>query len=462
MKLKLLYVLFLISFINGRGFASHIVGGELNYRHLGGWNYEVRLTVYRDCWHGIPPFEDPAFLAVYRSNNSMITSYPMTFLGSDTLVASINDACYTPPLDFCYEVTTYIDTFNFPPIPGGYQIVYEICCRNDAISNIQDPGNVGAAFYATIPDTAVVQNNSNPVFKNWPPPFLCADKPLSFDHSATDADGDSLVYELNTPFVDNTFSGGPPFGFVTFIPPYSTSNMMGGVQPLKIDSVTGLLTVIPDDTAHFVTGIKVKEYRNGILIGETKRDYQFIVKECPKIVNAAAIAPSDCSAREVTFSNLSTGASSYAWSFGDPGSTEDVSSEVSPTYSYHTSGTYNVTLVAYSSVNSVCTDTAYEILTCVFPDDCDVADIFVPNTFSPNGDSKNDILFVRGNQITELYFAVYNSYGQMVFETTDLTKGWDGIFKDKKADPSVFAWHLRAKCFSGEELKKKGNVTLIR
>jgi gliding motility-associated-like protein len=93
---------------------------------------------------------------------------------------------------------------------------------------------------------------------------------------------------------------------------------------------------------------------------------------------------------------------------------------------------------------------------------CRTEDVFVPNTFTPNGDGQNDVLFVRGNVIQELYFAVYNRWGEMVFETTDFTKGWDGVYKGMKADPAVFAWYLRVKCYNGEELKKKGNTTLIR
>ncbi|MCE9538102.1 MAG: gliding motility-associated C-terminal domain-containing protein, partial [Bacteroidetes bacterium] len=98
----------------------------------------------------------------------------------------------------------------------------------------------------------------------------------------------------------------------------------------------------------------------------------------------------------------------------------------------------------------------------VMSKECDPADIFVPNTFTPNGDGNNDVLYVRGNEITELYFAVYNRWGELVFQTSDLKKGWEGTYKGAKADPAVFAWYINAKCFNGDELKKKGNVTLIR
>jgi gliding motility-associated-like protein len=61
-----------------------------------------------------------------------------------------------------------------------------------------------------------------------------------------------------------------------------------------------------------------------------------------------------------------------------------------------------------------------------------------------------------------LYFAVYDRWGELMFETTDINVGWDGTYKKIKSDPAVFAWYLRAKCYNGEEIKRKGNVTLIR
>jgi gliding motility-associated-like protein len=89
-------------------------------------------------------------------------------------------------------------------------------------------------------------------------------------------------------------------------------------------------------------------------------------------------------------------------------------------------------------------------------------DVFVPNTFTPNGDGKNDILFVRGIKVDEVYFAIYNRWGEKVFDTNDKSKGWDGIYKGRPADVGVFGWYLKVKCINGEESFRKGNVTLIR
>jgi gliding motility-associated-like protein len=139
--------------------------------------------------------------------------------------------------------------------------------------------------------------------------------------------------------------------------------------------------------------------------------------------------------------------------------TEGISNPNSPnpTVSPRVSTTYTVMVTDIQG----CSKSA-SVFIYVIESKCEPSAIFVPNTFTPNGDNNNDVLFVRGKEISELYFAVYNRWGEIVFETTDLNKGWDGIYKNKEADPVVFDWYIRAKCFNGNEMRKKGNVTLIR
>lgn len=93
---------------------------------------------------------------------------------------------------------------------------------------------------------------------------------------------------------------------------------------------------------------------------------------------------------------------------------------------------------------------------------CEQTNVYIPNGFTPNGDGKNDLLLVRANGLTNLYFAVYDRWGQKVFETTEQSKGWDGTFKGKKLDPAVFGWYAEGDCEGGQKFFKKGNVTLLR
>lgn len=93
---------------------------------------------------------------------------------------------------------------------------------------------------------------------------------------------------------------------------------------------------------------------------------------------------------------------------------------------------------------------------------CEGPDIFVPNTFTPNGDGRNDVLFVRGRNITDLEFLVFDRWGEKVFETIDINRGWDGTFEGKPVDPAVFVYHLTAFCVDGQRYFTKGNVTVVR
>ncbi len=89
-------------------------------------------------------------------------------------------------------------------------------------------------------------------------------------------------------------------------------------------------------------------------------------------------------------------------------------------------------------------------------------ELFVPNGFSPNGDGQNDILYVRGLGITSIYWVIYDRWGEKVFETTDPKQGWDGTYKGKALDPAVFVYYYKATCITGDEVKRKGNVAIIK
>lgn len=88
--------------------------------------------------------------------------------------------------------------------------------------------------------------------------------------------------------------------------------------------------------------------------------------------------------------------------------------------------------------------------------------IFVPNAFSPNGDNVNDVLYVRGENLYEIDFKIFDRWGELVFETVDQSVGWDGTFKGEKVDPDVYVYHLRYICVDETENLIKGNVTVLR
>ncbi len=348
--------------------ASHLVGGEMNYTSLGNNKYEVKLTIYRDCYYGLAPFDSYARIGVYDDHGNLVFGDSIAIHDTSYVPNAINSPCLPPPSDICYEVAHYYKILTLPPLHGGYTITYQRCCRNNSILNVANPGTSGATYTATIPDQYTYKVNSNPFFTKLPPTFICVNAPFTFNHSAIDVDGDSLVYELSEP-LDGAYPGNPapvpdppPYQPLIFLTPYSLSNVMGGT-PLRIDSRTGLLQATPSAIGQYAYGVSVKEYRNGIFIGETRRDFQVNVINCPDYTVASMISPINaCGNLNVQFTNRSFGGYAYTWDFGDPTAINDTSNLANPTYTYPDTGTYYVKLIAYSQSVSNCNDTTYGVV----------------------------------------------------------------------------------------------------
>ncbi|MBN2729325.1 MAG: gliding motility-associated C-terminal domain-containing protein [Bacteroidales bacterium] len=88
--------------------------------------------------------------------------------------------------------------------------------------------------------------------------------------------------------------------------------------------------------------------------------------------------------------------------------------------------------------------------------------IFIPNSFTPNGDGQNDVLYIRSQYIEQLYFAIFDRWGEKVFESTDPSLGWDGTFRGELLEPAVYDYYLEIHCYNQLQFFKKGNITLLR
>lgn len=371
--LKYRFILCFLILFSFKNFATHIVGGEIYYDCLGGNNYRITLKVYRDCYTGMAPYDSPATIFIFNGAGTFVDSVELAFPGSVTLPITINNPCYSPPTNVCVEEAVYQTTMNLPPTPGGYNIVYQRCCRNNTILNLINPGDVGSTYMAHIPDPGIVSCNNSTRYNNFPPIFLCEGVPLNFDHSATDPDGDSLYYELCDPYsgldpscpilgAAGSASGcpgianPPPYAYVPWSSPYNATYPMSALPVIAIDPVTGLMTGTPNMIGQWVVGVCVSEYRGGVLVDVNKRDFQFNVVVCPDI--AVASIPNQtlyCFGYEADFTEASLNAFSYHWDFGDPTTTLDIANIDTPSWIYPDSGTYTVTLII--NPGTVCADT---------------------------------------------------------------------------------------------------------
>ena len=89
--------------------------------------------------------------------------------------------------------------------------------------------------------------------------------------------------------------------------------------------------------------------------------------------------------------------------------------------------------------------------------------IFVPNAFTPDGDGKNEIFFATAVGIKEFSFKIFNRWGEVLFETTDPSTGWDGMHPNgKEAIQGVYTWTVFAKGQNDKLIEKRGHLSLLR
>lgn len=365
-------IILIITLFSFKSFASHMIGGDITYSCVGNNRFRITITLYQDCQNGNQSAieqDDPAYFSIFdKGTNSLVIADSINSFSTSIVPPNFSNSCITNYPLTCMRKQVFIDTVTLPPNNAGYTIVYERCCRNNAINNIVAPGNVGVTYSASIPGFAngVCPNNSA-VFKNYPPQIICSNNPFVYDFSATDPDGDSLSYHLCAAHTGGTPSNAKPFGSdmssnapaVTYIPPYSASSPVPGNPPMQIDAVTGIMTGIPNTVGRFVLTVCVDEWRNGSIINTLSRDVQFVVTNCSKTVVANIPELSDepntfaiqCKGYNVQFINNSTGGFSYLWRFGV---NNDTSTQFEPSYTYPDTGTYTVTLIV--NQGSTCVD----------------------------------------------------------------------------------------------------------
>jgi len=328
--------------------ATHVIGGEVYYECLdpatGFYRFTVKL--YRDCYNGVPFFDDPIFVSVYDKNDNLVIKFNMALP------------------DICVHEAVYQEDFFLPP--GEFYMTYQRCCRNVIIQNIVNPSSVGFGFDIKIPDSTEALCNSSPYFNNYPPTIICLNEPFTYDHSATDPDGDSLVYYLCAPNDYSTGSlgiipdpPGPPV--VHFDVPYlgvydSLYPIWAPVDSFKIDPVTGWMTGTPTLPGNYVVAVCATEYRDSVKLSTNKRDFQFNIAAClSDPLLGFTSEPDPCDNLKINFTYTGKPVESFFWDFGVDTIDSDTSIFKDPTYTYPDTGTYPVVLVV--NQDYTCADT---------------------------------------------------------------------------------------------------------
>jgi hypothetical protein len=299
MKKKLLSIIVLF-FLCLSARATHIVGGEIQLQVLKNQlnlTHRLSLNLYFDDVYGNKSAKDAnVTLAFFRKKDNFLMGYAVLPLINEEIIGYSNPKCvqqsFLVTRYIQYSNDIYLNPNNFND-PEGYYVVWERCCRNNAISNIINPQAAGSEFYLAFPPVMLngkAFDNSSPNFVKLKGDYICKERPFSFDFGATDADGDSLAYRLVTPFngfatsqipIPSLPTGSSDYPVVRWQTGFGLSSVIPGSQPLQVNAKTGQLTVTSNMLGLFVFCVLTEEYRKGVKIGEVRRDFQLMVVDCP-------------------------------------------------------------------------------------------------------------------------------------------------------------------------------------
>lgn len=267
----------------GEARATHAMGGELTYECIGNGIYRVRLNFYRDC-NGVEAPTNCSNGRQFRLRSTACgqTLNPCFSLDGVDLVTPIcltaTDRCNSSSGDYGiqrYRYSAVVNLSAYTACGNDWIIDWDLCCRNNAITSLNNPGSRNLYLYARLNQVQGACNNS-PTYLNTPTPFACVGQSVSYNHGFNDVDGDSLSFSLANALGSNG-SNIPYNAGYSATQPIVTS---GGANAVQINPVTGTITFVPSIQQFSVVTVRVREWRNGVQIGEYIRDVQFAIIAC--------------------------------------------------------------------------------------------------------------------------------------------------------------------------------------
>lgn len=264
MNKSILSILFLcFAFTSG---ANHFTGAHLRYEYLATNTYRLHLTLYKTCETGA--IDLPTFIGIYAESkqNNLVVNKNLVRVSTDTLqpfcagtVTSCTNISATYP---GYIAGVYTDTIQLPNTASDWHFVFSNSNRNFGITNLQ--GASTQSFYVDAPAVVFLRNTSA-VMPDYPPHAIFVNDSLKIPLTAYDADGDSIGYEFVQPLSGQNMPI-PYYAGFTVTNPFGTSGLC------YVDGSNNMVLKSPA-VGKYTLALKIKEYRNGLLIGYTIRDF---------------------------------------------------------------------------------------------------------------------------------------------------------------------------------------------
>jgi gliding motility-associated-like protein len=361
--------------------------------------------------------DNKIYLAGFNSNYFSVINSPNT-LGTGCQFASnayLLPVYITPQFFFVYELGNKVPV-NMPADTFIQTVLDTTVCFEQSLT-LHAPDNYQSYFWfsnATTPEVTVSQdgaywlhghNSCNLYIDSFKVHFINFDVNLGADTSI--CEGTQITLDATTP--DATYR----WQDNSILPTYTASN-------------EGM-------------------YKVNVTVGKCSKSDSILVDVMEPFADIIEGDTTICINQPFVLHGTAYPESNYLWGTGAVSENISISSE----------GTYILT------ASNVCGDFVDSVNIKTMDCSCNV---FMPNAFSPNGDDINEIVKaeLHCSDITAFTFRIYNRFGQCVFESSDVNKGWDGYYNNGQADVGTYFYYIQYKVSSGTVVKKKGDVVLIR
>ncbi len=174
----------------------------------------------------------------------------------------------------------------------------------------------------------------------------------------------------------------------------------------------------------------------------------------PRPLAAFTFAPNppDLTVQPTVFTDASVNATSWLWNFGNG----NTSNSQNPSFEFTTGGSFPVVLIVTSADG--CTDTTIAHL--LFED---IYSLFIPSSFTPNGDEINPIFYAYGFGMNTFRMEIFTRWGESIFVSSDIMKGWNGLLQNGSPAPQgVYDFKVDVEFYNKKSQTVMGKVTLIR
>ena len=336
-------------------------------------------------------------------------SYTSTLIsngGCDSLVTEIIDIYPT------YDQTQTIDQ-----CPGLDYTFPDGTLQTDINSNVSYTSNLTTLNGCDSTITTNVNIYDIPPFDISISPNGCPDLEVEITNNTNGAD---CVWELDGPLSEGTYTSCDLYGIFTHPGQYDLTLTMLSSDGCPMDTImNSTFEVYPEPNANFTWSPF-----EGTLIDNN-----------------------------ITFTNQSIGGNNYYWNFGDG----ETSNNFQDSHTYQDSGSYVVELIIENTYG--CSDTATGLVLIN-----EQFSIFVPNTFTPYGDSHNNtfVPILKAHDPQNYELLIFNRWGEVIFESHDALVGWNGMYGGKIVKDGTYIWKINVKTWDGKDKEYNGHVNLLR